>query len=342
MATWTWPSGCPTRRSAGQANAGSVQVLYGGPVGLNTSGSQVWNENSPGLGSLAENGDVFGFALVAGDFNLDGFCDLAIGIPGKNVGTGAHGGAVQILYGSTTGLAAAGSQIWHQHVAGIEGAAEADDYFGYSLAAGDFNGDGYVDLAVGVPYEDVGAAVDAGAVNILFGSATGLTATGNQLWIQDDIGFPGEASDFFGWALTVGDFNGDGKMDLAIGANGKDFAGSDRGVVNVIYGSDVGVFPLEYWHQGSTGIVGIPHDSDNFGKALAAGDFNKDGYADLAIGVPGDRDKRCREFRRRQCNLWFRQRVDDTKQSNLASESAKRLNSRVERIFRNGFGCRGF
>ena len=85
--------------------------------------------------------------------------------------------------------------------------SEANDCFGYSLTAGDFNGDGRDDLAVGAPHEDTGASeiAGAGAVNILYGSAAGLTATGNQKWYQDSPGIGGtaEAGDLFGYTLAA-------------------------------------------------------------------------------------------------------------------------------------------
>ena len=169
------------------------------------------------------------------------------------------------------------------------GGAEVADYFGYSLTAGDFNGDGYVDLAIGVPYEAIGAVTDSGAVSIIYGSASGLTVTGNQLWYEDLLTLTSEASDFFGWALAAGDFNGDSRADLAIGSHGKNLGGVDRGAVTVMYGTAAGLSAVgrDYFRQ-NIGLLGVEKDSDYFGQALAAGDFDKDGYADLAIGVPGD------------------------------------------------------
>jgi hypothetical protein len=72
------------------------------------------------------------------------------------------------------------------------------------LAGGDFDGDGYDDLAIGVPYEDVGATADAGAVNVVYGSGSGLCEN-LQFWHQDSSGISGaaEESDGFGSALVA-------------------------------------------------------------------------------------------------------------------------------------------
>jgi hypothetical protein len=86
-----------------------------------------------------------------GDFNGDGFDDLAVGAPLENVSGINAAGAVSIIYGSRRGLSASGNQFWHENVSGVDGAAANDDRFGIALAAGDFNGDGFDDLAIGVP-----------------------------------------------------------------------------------------------------------------------------------------------------------------------------------------------
>jgi FG-GAP repeat len=152
---------------------------------------------------------LLGFARDAAgqlkaDFNGDGFADLAVGVPDEDVGTITNAGAVNVLYGSGTGLSAAGNQLWHQDSGGILDGAEADDIFGWALAAGDFNGDGFADLAVGVPGESVGTISFAGVVNVLYGSGSGLSATGNQLWHQDRSGVAdvAEADDHFGLGLA--------------------------------------------------------------------------------------------------------------------------------------------
>jgi len=219
--------------------------------------------------------------------------DLAIGIPGEDIGTVNAAGAVQVLYGTVGGLSATSNQLWHQDSTGIEGAAEADDHFGWALAAGDFNGDGYGDLAVGIPGEDINTVANAGAVSILYGSAAGLSATGDQLWHQDSSGIEGaaEANDNFGSALAAGDFNGDGRADLAVGVPYENVgAVADAGAVNILYGSAAGLSASgdQLWDQESTDIEGAAETGDNFGWALAAGDLNGDGRADLATGIPNE------------------------------------------------------
>jgi FG-GAP repeat len=262
--------------------AGVVHVLYGSPGGLTASGSQLWSQDSPGIAGVAEAGDLFGFALAAGDFNGDSRADLAIGTPGENNGVGV----VHALYGSPTGLIATGSQLWSQDTPGITGIAETGDSFGEALTAGDFNGDSRADLAVGVPGENR----LAGVAQVLYGSPTGLTAAGSQLWSQDSPGIAGlaEADDQFGSALTGGDFNGDGRADLAIGALGEN---NFAGVVHALYGtaaSGLTASGSQLWSQDSPGIAGVAEPFDGFGSALAAGDFNGDGRADLAIGALGE------------------------------------------------------
>ena len=111
---------------------------------------------------------------------------------------------------------------------------------------GDFNGDGYDDLAVGVPYEDVVTGgtdnIDAGSVTVIYGSASGLTAAGNQVWTQGTAGMLDvvEQGDTFGNALAVGDFNGDGCDDLAIGVANEGFTNEGLGRLAAA-GADVAV-----------------------------------------------------------------------------------------------------
>jgi hypothetical protein len=272
------------------ADAGAVNVLYGSASGLSASGGQFFSQNTPGVFGGAETEDGFGSALGVGDFDNDGFADLAIGVPSEGLGTAARAGAVNVLYGSAARLTATGNQQFFQGNSGIGGIAELGDEFGFVLTGGDFNNDSFADLAIGVPFEDVGTVVDAGAINVLYGSAADLTTTGNQQWLQGSGGVAGvaEESDFFGSALAAGDFNNDGAVDLAISAPFEDVGSVlDAGAINVLYGSAARLTATgnQQFFQGSGGVIGVAEDGDAFGFALAGGDFNNNGFDDLAIGA---------------------------------------------------------
>ena len=271
--------------------AGAVNVIYGGPAGLTAAGNAFLSQDPADVPGDAESGDYFGSSLAAGDFNGDGYGDLAIGAWGENVGFGRDCGAVNILYGSATGLGTVNAQQWHQGTAGVPGDPEEFDYFGDPLAVGDFDADGYADLAVGVPFEDIGNIADAGSVYILYGSAAGLTASGAAAFDQEDPNIAGAAedNDRFGYALAVGDYNGDGYGDLAVGSPTEDVdADNGCGVVDILYGSSAGLRSTGSvrFDQASPGIPGEREDADVFGSSLASGDFNGNGYDDLAVGAP--------------------------------------------------------
>jgi FG-GAP repeat len=272
------------------ADAGAVTVMAGSAGGLSASGSQFFSQDTGGVLGAAETGDGFGSALGVGDFDNDGFADLAVGVPSEGRGATSQTGAVNVLFGSAGGLTADGNQQFLQGVGGVLGTAELGDEFGFALAGGDFNTDGFADLAVGVPFEDVGSTFDAGGINVLYGSAADLSVTGDQQFFQGSGGVAGvaEASDFFGSTLAGGDFDNDGADDLTIAAPFEDVGSVlDAGAINVLFGAPTKLSATgnQQFFQGGAGVAGIAEDGDGFGLALAGGDFDGNGFDDLAIGA---------------------------------------------------------
>jgi hypothetical protein len=161
-------------------------------------------QGAGGVGGAVESGDRFGAALAEGFFDNNPM-GLAVGAPGEDIGTAVDAGAVNSLHGSSSGLVG-NARVLFQGAAGVPGTAETGDRFGSALADGvvfftSFNVDALGDLAVGVPGEDVGAATDAGAVNILDGSATGLVGDGLFIQGAGGVGGAAESGDGFGTAV---------------------------------------------------------------------------------------------------------------------------------------------
>lgn len=282
--------GLPGRTAYGVNDYGSVAVVNGEPAGLDQN-SVVF------LGQPTDHrvGDFFGWTLAVGDFDHDGYDDLAVGVPYEDVdttaGSQADAGEVDIFYGGPAGLTDDRFQGWIQGSDGVPGTPEAGDHFGQTLVAADFDLDGYTDLAIGIPHEDldVPATSDVGAVEVLLGSPTGLTAAGNRFY-QPGLGvlsFPAQAGEHFGAALTAGHVVDNG-TDLFVGDPQRDVSGqSGAGEVFRIEHVLGGAF-LHSYRQGANGVPGANEAGDQFGAALAAGDFDGDGYDEIAIGIPGE------------------------------------------------------
>jgi hypothetical protein len=239
--------------------AGAVNVLAGSAGGL-VNGSLATQGNP-------ESNDEFGFAVATGDFNEPAGDDVAVGAPGETVNGRGFAGAVSVFNGPPNGLAS--ERLLFQGTAGIPGSPESEDRFGSAVAPTDSNGIGQWDLAVGVPFEDVGPDVDTGVVNLLAGSVTG--PSGGSLLQQ---GNP-EDFDEFGWAFAGGfflhDFDLNGFSDLAVGAPFETVGTLEAaGAVTVFEGFGGGggtVSPGPVFTQGG-GLGGAAEAADVFGFAL--------------------------------------------------------------------------
>ena len=216
------------------------------------------------------------------------FDDLAIGVPGERIAGFHWAGRVVVVRGSASGQTSRAVKSWSQATPGVDDDPELADFFGGAIAAGDFDGDGRADLAV------CGDFNEGGAVNVLFGSATGLAAGGSQFLAGAAMGIRrGLANP----AMTVGlsritsaDFNADGHGDLAVAELGTIDPQSPTpwigGTVAVLYWQAGGFGPTaaQLWRLDREDLPGQSRWDDRFGVALAAGDFTADGVPDLAIG----------------------------------------------------------
>ncbi len=252
----------------GQPDACGANVIVLRGSGTNAmltgAGAQVWGLDSPGILGSPAIGDGFGSALATGDFAGNGRIDLAIGIPSAEVDGAINAGAVSVLYSTGAGgLSSAGNQLWTQDSPGIPGVSEAGDGFGQALAAADFGGDGRTDLAVGAPGDSVDGAGGAGAVDIIPGGPTGLTATGSSLWDQATAGVPGtpESGDGFGSPLTPLRITSTARSDLLIGVAGESVSPTaDAGEVELLPSAPTTTgltgTGSQAFNDGTTGIKG--------------------------------------------------------------------------------------
>jgi serralysin len=240
--------------------------------------------SNTGGGPVLANGDMFGSAVAAlGDLDGDGIEDMAVGAPSQT-GSG-NAGAVFVQFMNANGTVKASQRI----ASGLGGGPllAAGDYFGHSVAAiGDLNGDGISDIVVGADKDDTGG-YNRGAVYVLFLNANG-TVKASQKIAHNTGGGPSLAtSDRFGTSITsLGDLDGDGITDLAVGAAGDDTGGDYRGAVHVLFMNTGGTVKAR--QKIASGTPGAPMlaTGDVFGITVASlGDVDGDRVADLAVGA---------------------------------------------------------
>ncbi|CAD5951489.1 MULTISPECIES: FG-GAP and VCBS repeat-containing protein [Streptomyces] len=300
-------------------NDRAVLVTYGGPKGLTTK-KQVIHQNSPGIPGASESGDDFGTVLASADLNRDGYADLVVGNPTEEAGR-TRVGSVTLVWGSAKGLKG-GTALPRKATNGY-------GTFGADIATGDFNGDGRPDIATvnggdvflyrggftksgGLgkvsKYDREGQSWDgdtiaAGKVNgdgktdlIVMGvRGVGMTFRTEAWFLKGStsglVSGPAKVVDgkkqHERLDAAVGDFDRDGYGDIAVG---NPVANDGRGRVTVWYGTSAGPGKRSITlSQSTAGVAGASEAWDQFGSSLTAGDADGDGYADLAVGVPGER-----------------------------------------------------
>lgn len=212
---------------------------------------------------------AFGNAIAtAGDLNGDGYQDLAVGAYLANA-------EVYVYFGSPSGIAPTPDATLRNPL------AAAFSAFGWVVApGGDLNGDGFDDLVVGAQSQDRPTSTE-GAVFVYFGSAEGVT-TPPVVIESPSLQPQGQ----FGFAVSAADVDGDGLPDLLVGAPGVDGTTARQGVAYVFRGRSTGVERAPYW----TLEHPDPAVGGEFGRAVALGDLDGDGHADLLVGAPFSSD----------------------------------------------------
>ena len=276
--------------------ASGVVYVYGRTSTGNYSLMQTLDQAS--LGSNAA-GDRFGAALAAGDFDNDGDDDLVVGAPAATEVSGVPAGAVFAFRGSSTGLSGWSAIANTTNV-------RAGDRFGAALARGDFNGDAVPDFVVGAPHGRILAtSPHAGVVHVYKGK-TGALPSFHSRKAQSGLDSD-EVGDRFGAWLAVGDWNNDGRDDLAVGAPDEHIGDVLSGRVYAFVGSTSSM--LITWSSRDQTNLDTNEEGDLFGHQVAAGDFDGDGFDDLVVsGIgesvsPGVRSGKIYVFRGSTSNL---------------------------------------
>ncbi|MFD5073273.1 FG-GAP repeat protein [Streptomyces sp. NPDC058371] len=321
--------GVPDGTVGGQAKAGYVNVVWGGPKGVGAHGSIRVSQATPEVPGTPETGDRFGASVDLVDLNGDGIAELLAGVPGEDlIDRGADEGMVIAVGGSKDGpgpgstvlagpspSAAYGTSVTAADLTDgankviviggtdkvVARVIQGEDSMVTTvvaapmggrapvLATGDFDGDGTADLAVA--YWTAGSPNTQSHVRLWKWDAE-RSAMAN-FWNTDNAGVT---------ALAAGDFDGDGRDDLALGEcreiadeNIDDPCGPEElakgGGIHVHYGSPAGGqfgSRAQTLNQDTAGVPGVAEDGDRFGAALAVADVNRDGRDDLIAGAPGE------------------------------------------------------
>ncbi len=278
-------------------NAGAVNIFYGSNDNFGDSYALINTDTGSQATANVEALDQFGRSLAAGDFDADGFDDLAVGTPLEdlgNVGQNTNQGQVHVFYGSSSGVDVEDREVLTQNSFNVLEDAEAGDLFGWSLAAADFDGDGVDDLAVGVPGEEVDGEDEAGIVHIFSGSTVSGVSTNDYIRSQSGaVAGLVEAGDEFGHSLATGDINGDGFADLVVGVWREDSNAAglvDNGAINVLYGNSASLSEngSQIITQENSDVMGTGADNERFGDVVLLADLNHDGFDDVIVGTPND------------------------------------------------------
>ena len=281
----------------GKIDAGEAYLVFGCADGLHESIilTNTWFDGTNGFRMVGDKGTnrIAGAVASAGDVNGDGYDDILIGADYASPSGLLQAGETYLVYGRASGFPASAimANTWLDGTNGVILSGSATyDYSGCAVnSVGDVNGDGCDDFMIGA---------DSGAeAYLVYGSSNGLppSITLNSAWLDGTNGvlFSGSYSSDLGFSVnSAGDVNGDGYVDLLIGALQEDQTGANNaGAVYLVYGRSNGL-PASVdltgaWVDGVNAVKWIgTYANGCCGSAVcSAGDMNDDGYPDLLMGA---------------------------------------------------------
>jgi len=246
---------------AGQVAEGGAFLFFGSAAGVSATPNWTTEGNQ-------ENAHYGSSIAGLRDVNGDGYGDIAVGAQDWHATSLAGVGKVFVYYGTATGPITTPSWVY-------EGGMTNEFLGGAVAGAGDVNGDGYADMIVGAHGYANGQIME-GRVYAFHGSAAGLSPVPSFIWESNGhYAIAGACVD------GAGDVNGDGYADVVVGAQGYNDSGAGQGAAFIFYGASGGLSPVYTLKLG-------PQAESHYGTAVCgAGDVNGDGYADIAVTMPG-------------------------------------------------------